>query len=190
MFDVQWIIRLALAKALVDEERVNMVVPHLQQLLEHVQFLFYFAHKVFFSLLYEPLQLIHISTSNITLKLLSLCPFGGYPNPWLFILWGCLYGDELGHKGKEFAKIHSVHSITTNYVLCLTILPNASPLVQKTHVHLTLLRSFQMLVNSHKLLAKSAISKGLVVALPPCSETQPYVVLSLMHASQSNKDMW
>ena len=46
-------IRLALTKALVDEEKNNTVVPHHQRLIEHVQNFLDFAHKVFLPLLYE-----------------------------------------------------------------------------------------------------------------------------------------
>jgi hypothetical protein len=67
-------------------------------------------------------------------------------------------GDEFGHGGKSFVKFHSIQLrilICIDRAICLTILLDAHFFVKNIHLHLTLLRSFRILIYSYTLLAMS-----------------------------------
>jgi hypothetical protein len=88
LFDVLRMIRLVPTKPLINEKRVDTVLPHPQRLLEPVQIFLNFTYKVFFPLLYEPLQLIHVDLhlQYSIKKMLFLHLFGKSSNVWLLLL--------------------------------------------------------------------------------------------------------
>ena len=102
---------LAPTKALVDVKQIDTIVPHPQQMLEPVQFLFDFIYKVFIPLFYEPLQLIHLDI-HLQYFIKKHCL---YVHLVEFPIHGHSYcenayiDDELGHWGKGLVESHCGH---------------------------------------------------------------------------------